>query len=473
MHGFNIPAQSKQFTYSTPPTSEQASHIFYHGTFTTAHAQTTSYSLSTALASAVGEPSFYLPTLSLADDRAVTSALLAIAEKAPPVTCTLRHTASQCSSQTLCSDISHECTHSLSLCQPLNTSRLPHYSLQRQHSAVVHVHSTEHASYRHLRRQQSEPRPRHQSEPTLQPESNVRTHGLQTIVPKQQILGEVYMGTTVDVLDRVSQSLVSGATLPFNTDHSVKSPTMPFIRQRSYTAIANNSLSIISSSASTSLADRRHQLGSAELSSSSSFIVQSMPAIRSYSGVATRDLQQPGYDQSTQIHSTPIKSIKQEFMECKESSSFTSTMDVSPLLRNIGDNGESLEERADNSQVSSVFRGTSLHRPFTCRAEGCERSFTRSDELTRHTRIHTGHRPFVCAICSRTFSRSDHLTTHTRTHTGEKPFACDICGRRFARSDEKKRHTRVHQRVPQVAASQVTDFVAFSSTTKPSDYQAK
>lgn len=83
-------------------------------------------------------------------------------------------------------------------------------------------------------------------------------------------------------------------------------------------------------------------------------------------------------------------------------------------------------------------------RPYACPAESCERRFSRSDELTRHIRIHTGQKPFQCKICMRAFSRSDHLTTHVRTHTGEKPFSCDVCGRKFARSDEKKRHSKVH-----------------------------
>ncbi|CAK6974740.1 early growth response protein 4-like [Scomber scombrus] len=83
-------------------------------------------------------------------------------------------------------------------------------------------------------------------------------------------------------------------------------------------------------------------------------------------------------------------------------------------------------------------------KPFTCSVQGCDRRFSRSDELNRHVRIHTGQKPFQCTICARSFSRSDHLTTHTRTHTGEKPFSCDVCGKRFARSDERKRHGRVH-----------------------------
>ncbi|XP_068111403.1 E3 SUMO-protein ligase EGR2 isoform X1 [Hyperolius riggenbachi] len=100
---------------------------------------------------------------------------------------------------------------------------------------------------------------------------------------------------------------------------------------------------------------------------------------------------------------------------------------------------------------------TPVHeRPYPCPAEGCDRRFSRSDELTRHIRIHTGHKPFQCRICMRNFSRSDHLTTHIRTHTGEKPFACDYCGRKFARSDERKRHTKIHLRQKERKGSAAT-----------------
>ncbi|XP_037543050.1 early growth response protein 2b-like [Nematolebias whitei] len=90
---------------------------------------------------------------------------------------------------------------------------------------------------------------------------------------------------------------------------------------------------------------------------------------------------------------------------------------------------------------------TPVHqRPYPCPAESCDRRFSRSDELSRHLRIHTGHKPFQCRICMRNFSRSDHLTTHIRTHTGEKPFSCEQCGRKFARSDERRRHLKIHLR---------------------------
>lgn len=74
--------------------------------------------------------------------------------------------------------------------------------------------------------------------------------------------------------------------------------------------------------------------------------------------------------------------------------------------------------------------------------------FSRSDELTRHIRKHTGVKPFKCDYCERDFSRSDHLTTHMRTHTGERPFGCQHpgCARRFARSDELSRHGKIHAR---------------------------
>lgn len=109
-------------------------------------------------------------------------------------------------------------------------------------------------------------------------------------------------------------------------------------------------------------------------------------------------------------------------------------------------------------RVSPVQGGGVSTRAFVCMVADCGRSFSRSDELARHARVHSGERPFACAVCSRAFSRRDHLATHVRTHTGErrasagerrantgeKPYACEVCARSFARSDERNRHRRIH-----------------------------
>ncbi|KAK6467235.1 Krueppel-like factor 15 [Huso huso] len=46
------------------------------------------------------------------------------------------------------------------------------------------------------------------------------------------------------------------------------------------------------------------------------------------------------------------------------------------------------------------------------------------------------------------FSRSDELSRHRRSHSGVKPYQCRMCEKRFARSDHLSKHTKVHRRPP-------------------------
>ena len=55
-------------------------------------------------------------------------------------------------------------------------------------------------------------------------------------------------------------------------------------------------------------------------------------------------------------------------------------------------------------------------KPYSCPVAGCNRTFSRSDELSRHRRAHTGEKRFVCGFCGHRFVRSDHLDKHVKRH---------------------------------------------------------
>ena len=55
-------------------------------------------------------------------------------------------------------------------------------------------------------------------------------------------------------------------------------------------------------------------------------------------------------------------------------------------------------------------------------------------------------RTHKCHKCNKEYNKTSHLRAHLRAHDNYRPYVCDfkVCGKSFTRSDELKRHKRIH-----------------------------
>lgn len=119
-----------------------------------------------------------------------------------------------------------------------------------------------------------------------------------------------------------------------------------------------------------------------------------------------------------------------------------------------------------------IAASASSQKKHTC--EYCDLRFRNKSELSIHTRLHTGERPFKCETCDdafvsalkrefhieqmhpeippircefcpKGFFRAHRLRIHAVCHTGEKPNICEICGKCFSQAAMLRYHQTTHE----------------------------
>ncbi|KAG7200189.1 hypothetical protein KM043_000623 [Ampulex compressa] len=105
--------------------------------------------------------------------------------------------------------------------------------------------------------------------------------------------------------------------------------------------------------------------------------------------------------------------------------------------------GRKVESEEESELVNRARRLLNDRASYEC--ELCGKTMLTKRGFLRHTRVHTGKRPCVCAACGKSYRIEQDLARHVRdVHEGLKKYPCDICERAFANKGARDDHRRIH-----------------------------
>lgn len=92
--------------------------------------------------------------------------------------------------------------------------------------------------------------------------------------------------------------------------------------------------------------------------------------------------------------------------------------------------------------LQSHIRHGCTEKKFACTTH-CNKKFYSQKALKLHLRTTAG-KQFSCEFCEKRFSQRGELTIHSRVHTGERPYACAICGKQYRTASMRSSHMDTH-----------------------------
>ncbi|KAJ3235432.1 hypothetical protein HDU81_000439 [Chytriomyces hyalinus] len=130
----------------------------------------------------------------------------------------------------------------------------------------------------------------------------------------------------------------------------------------------------------------------------------------------------------------PVETQPLSQVEPFERDSLGSSHSEEPLI--------SAAREADELQTSKSTRSLNPKLGvYKCKAEGCDKEYTKPSLLKQHAYIHTLSRPHNCNYCDSAFARNHDKIRHEKTvHGIQKRVLCKHCGSSFTRKDSCAYH---------------------------------